>query len=1062
MRKILKILGVVQLGVFVLLSVCASAQTVVLQYDKNDVLSDTLHVAGTVLDAINKQPLNGVYITYKKYSAAISDSLGKFVIAVPNDKITILVKADGYNDKEVALTGRSHIRIDLQPSGYSGYYNEVVMPYGLTRRSRVTGAIESVETKGAWANTLETPDNYLQGRVAGLNAIRRSGTPNAGANLFLRGYTSLYASNQPVIIVDGVYYDNGTYGAPLTTGYYNNPLSFIDLKDIEKITFLKDATYAYGTKGANGAIIITTARAQKEATAIDASVYGAMTFSPSRIPMMNAADFRSYLSGLLQSKGLSSAEISSLPYMNDSLSSPDYYRMHNDNLWQDKIFRNAYTENAYLKIAGGDNIAKYALSIGYASNNSPLENTGLTRYNMRFNADLNLSKKLSVSANVSYFRNEQNVRNTGIDPATSPLFTALVKAPFFAPNDMSDDGIISPQLADKDTLGISNPVALIEDAQGQNNSFRYMGALSFKYLLGKYISLGTTIAVTSQKIRENFFIPQRGVASDTLMNGVLALNRSGAQVIRVFDVYNDSRINYQRSFNNGLHDLNMTFGVRYNKSNTEQDYGLGFNSATDQLTSVGYGLNTLRQIGGSLGASTWLDTYLSTDYNFEDKYFVTFNTTLDGSSRFGRNIDDAGIKIADRTYAFFPAVGVSWLPSSEKFLANNKFINLLKLRLSYGLTGNDDIGNYTARGYYTSQNLLGISGLVRGNIGNEKLQWEQVAKLNAGIDVSLFKDRLNITADAYRNTTSRMILYEPGPTISGQDYIIANDGGMETKGIEANVSAVIINNKKLKWQLGFNIAKSESEITKLPDGDILTDFADGTMITSIGKAPNLFYGYKTKGVYASDAAAQAAGLSNRNIDGSTTPFKGGDMIFADLNNDKIIDENDRQVIGNPNPDFVGGIHSGLTYTNWTLDMLVTFSKGNDIYNYGRRQLESESNYYNQTKAILNRWKSDGQITDIPKASWGDPMGNSRFSDRWIEDGSYLRLKSIALTYNLPVKPKAFKYVNVYIMGSNLITLTRYLGYDPEFSAASGVFGQGVDTFLEPQYKSVEVGLKIGL
>ena len=229
----------------------------------------------------------------------------------------------------------------------------------------------------------------------------------------------------------------------------------------------------------------------------------------------------------------------------------------------------------------------------------------------------------------------------------------MVKAPFFSRNVVSAAGVVSPQYSDHDTLGVSNPSAIINSEKGENNSFRYNGTISFKYLLSKSLSLATTVSITSQKIRETFFVPQQGIVSDTLMNDVLAHNRSGAQVIKLFNVYNDSRINYARSFNN-VHDLNATFGFRYNKINSEQDYGLGFNSATDQLTSVGYGLNTLRQIGGSLGSSTWLESYLNASYGYKDKYFATFNASLDGSSRFGRDVNGGGVRIGDRPFAFFP------------------------------------------------------------------------------------------------------------------------------------------------------------------------------------------------------------------------------------------------------------------------------------------------------------------------------------------------------------------------------------------------------------------------
>jgi hypothetical protein len=286
---------------------------------------------------------------------------------------------------------------------------------------------------------------------------------------------------------------------------------------------------------------------------------------------------------------------------------------------------------------------------------------------------------------------------------------------------------------------------------------------------------------------------------------------------------------------------------------------------------------------------------------------------------------------------------------------------------------------------------------------------------------------------------------------------------MKTTGWEASATARIIDKNHLKWDLGFNIAQSKSVITELPAGPFTTDFAGGTMITKVGSAPNLFYGYKTAGIFTSNAEAANAALVNRNSDGSTTPFRGGDVHFIDNTGSyKIIDDNDRQVIGNPNPDFYGGINSHLSYKNWTLDILCTFSVGNDVYNYTRRQLESMTGYSNQLQSVVNRWKTDGQLTDMPRATWGDPMGNSRFSDRWIEDGSYLRVKTASVSYNIPFKPGAVKYATVFLTGNNLLTLTRYLGYDPEFSAGSGVYEQGVDILLEPQFRSVQAGIRVGL
>jgi hypothetical protein len=262
--------------------------------------------------------------------------------------------------------------------------------------------------------------------------------------------------------------------------------------------------------------------------------------------------------------------------------------------------------------------------------------------------------------------------------------------------------------------------------------------------------------------------------------------------------------------------------------------------------------------------------------------------------------------------------------------------------------------------------------------------------------------------------------------------------------------------------MGFNIAKSTSTVDRLPVNNVITSFAGATFITQTSATPNLFYGYRSSGVFISDAAAAQENLSIRNADGSLTAFKGGDVRFADINNDHVIDANDRQVIGDPNPEFFGAITNRLAYKRFSLDALMTFSQGNDIYNYTRNQLEGESGFYNQTRAVINRWKTNGDATDIPKATWGDPMGNSRFSDRWIEDGSYLRLRAVTLSYNVPFKQTAFQYVILYVTGNNLFTLTKYKGFDPEFSASESIYGQGIDNTLDPQVRSVQLGLRIGL
>jgi TonB-linked SusC/RagA family outer membrane protein len=1021
----------------------------------------SVEVRGRVTDAATHQPLSAIRVTYQDYSAAITDSAGSFILKVPNYDVTVILHGEGYQSKELALRGRSTISASLYEDTYLSFYDGANLPFGMQSISRTPYAVSSVPSTRNWAHTAETPDALLQGRVAGLNAIRRSGTPNIGANLFLRGISSLYTSNQPLIVVDGVIYDNTDYGGSLISNNYTNPLAYIDVKDIDNITVIKDATSTYGTKGANGVINITTARAKELGTKIDVAAYGGVNFAPEKLPLLDAAQYRIYAADLLQSAGFTASQIGSIAFMNDNASNSEYFRYHNQTDWQKQVLNNSSLKNVYIKVTGGDNIAKYALALGYFSNGGITKETNLKRYHTRFNADLNLSKRMTASANLSFTYNDQDLRDQGLSYKTNPLYLSLVKSPLIGVNEMSSTGVKSPDITDTDIFGVSNPVSLVNSMVGLNKNYRFQGSVGFNYNISKTMNLNTIVAVTVDKVRENLFIPRKGVADEILDDGTIIDSRLGAQTKRILSVYNDTRITYDKTFQT-IHHLSARAGVRFLSPRKEQDIELGANSATDQLRSVGNGVAALRQTSGDIGKYRWINTYVSADYSLLDKYFLSFNTAVDGSSRFGDNVSNA-MHINGNSFAVMPSLAAAWLISSEQFLAGSKLFDLLKLRASYGMTGNDDIGNYTAQQYYVSSNFLGTQGLVRGDFGNDELQWESIHKANLGMDASLFNERLNITVDGYRNMTYKMIVDETLPTVAGINHALTNSGTMKTIGGEVAVNGRIVNRSSLKWDLGFTIAHYRSTINRLPDPySIVTEYADGYILSALNKTPNLFYGYRTNGVYTSDAEPAADGLKVIQSTGQPVAFRGGDVRFIDINGDKIIDNNDRQIIGDPNPDYFGSVSNSLTWKRFTLDALFTFTNGNDIYNYTRRQLESESNFNNQTTAVLNRWKTNGQTTNIPRATYGDPVGNSSFSDRWIEDGSYLRLRTATLSFDLPIKTNFLRYSVLYLTGNNLVTLSKYLGFDPEMSATVSPIGQGVDITLEPQHRSVQVGVRFGL
>jgi TonB-linked SusC/RagA family outer membrane protein len=1028
---------------------------------KKPTRADSLAVkaTGVIIDAATRRPLPGINISVPGYSAAISDENGKFTIKAPSYKTTLLVSAPGFQSKEVALRGNKNISIQLFDENFDSYYDAAVTPAGSKQKNQITSSIVSTNTQGAWTRNLETPDNFLQGTASGVTITRRSGTPNIGSTMFMRGMSSLYATNKPLVVVDGMIYENNDFGGSIINNFYTNPLSLLDIKDIDNITVIKDGSSLYGTKGANGVIMITTAKAKDLATRIDLGIFTGVNFAPKKIPVMTASQYRPYLSDMLQSQGLTDEEIKLKPFMTDDPSNPEYLRNHYNTNWQDAIFKSGISQNIYLRVTGGDNIARYALSMGYVKNQGVIKNTDMVRYNTRLNADLNLSKRLTANSNLSFAYGEQNAQHLGLNTKLNPMYVALVKSPFFPIHEVDKDGAESPNLADVDTLGMSNPVTLVEKVLAVNKSYRFFGSLNFNYVIDPHFTVSSLFGLTFDKVRENFFIPRKGITNDTLQTAV-ADSRSGSQTKRLFSVFNDTRVRYKNTFNL-IHDVEVLAGIRFQQQNQEQDIGYGFNSATDELVNVGYSIPSLRRIGGDIGKNRWLNTYINVNYGYNNKLFLTAALSADGSSRFGRAVPDA-LKISGTSFSLLPSVQAAWLVSSESFMNQLPVISMLKLRAGYGFTGNDDIGNYTARRYYASQNLLGMQGLVRGNISNPQLQWEVNKKGNLGFDLGLLHDRLRFSADVYQNRTDKMVVLEAAPTASGIDYIASNNGGMKTTGFELNVSSRIINRPLLKWDVSAGIAAYKNKITQLPNDRIITPFAGGYILTETGQAANVFYGYRTQGVYTSDETAAADGLSSKQKDGSLAPFKGGDVIFEDHNGDKQIDEQDMQVIGNPNPDLTGMFSSSLSWKRFTVDALFTFSVGNDVYNYMRSQLESGSNYNNQLPSLTNRWRSPGQVTNIPKAVWGDPMGNGRFSDRWIEDGSYLRLRTISIAYNVRIKPTFIKYITVYASANNLVTFSKYLGYDPEFSATDHIYGQGVDIGLEPQVRSVQTGVRIGL
>ncbi|MDR2042489.1 MAG: SusC/RagA family TonB-linked outer membrane protein [Tannerella sp.] len=1015
------------------------------------------NIAGTVQDAATGKPLPGVNINVAGIASAITEDDGSYSIKLPSKNAILEISGFGYARKEISVQGRTRIDLKLYESGYKGAQKTVYTP---------TGDVSSTQIANSWSVIKEnsdlsvaiTPDGLIQGYAGGVNTVFRSGMPGTGANMYLHGFNTMNAGAMPLFIVDGLPYENSVYASSLIDNYAAHPLASIDVKDIESITILKDGTSLYGVKGANGVILIKTLRANQMETKINAHLHTGISFEPDRIPVLNAAEHRNLLSDILQNRGISPSSIESLPYFNSELpvkqpwgyeGNIDYYRYNHDTDWQRQIYNSKWSQNYYLSVAGGDETAKYVLSLGYTDQQGTLKNTRFQRFNTRFNSEIKLSPQMNFSSNMSFIYGNKNLMNEGADAKRNPMLASLLKAPFTTTHVYNEEGRVSPNEEPADVFGNSNPYVLVNNLLLAGANYRFMGTFELGWHISDHFSLSGSLGLNFNKERERVFYPGVGIAFDPV-NSVPVTNEMQHRTDRLFSLYGDVHADYRAQLASA-HRLNVRIGTRYQNNRAENDFGKAYNSSSDDFKTIGYGIALLRQIGGSIGNWNWLSFYASADYALQNKYFLTLSLASDASSRYGK---DAA------TLFSYPSVAAAWLLSGEECMQNAPVFDLLKLRVSYGLSGNDDIGNYNGIQYYRPQNLLGNYGLVRGNLVNTGLKPETVERINAGIDLSFFNERVNVSADVYASAVKNMILVTTPDRISGFDRYIANAGSMRNTGVDCNLNTRILNGT-FKWDTGLTVSTYKNKVSDLGGEEFLTEIYGATVQTKVGQPLGVFYGYQTDGVYSTQAEADNAGLHV--LQGLVeVNFGAGDVHFVNQNGDRRIDENDRTVIGDPNPDLFGSIANTFRYKQWSLNALMTYSLGNDVYNYTRAQLENLSTYNNQSKAVLNRWRYEGDRTNVPKASYADPMGNARFSDRWIEDGSYIRLKSLTLAYDFNINWKLLQNCTVFATGENLVTLTKYKGLDPEFALGQNPLYYGIDPCAVPQIRTVSIGIKLAL
>ncbi len=1038
-----------------------TAATPSIAKESNVLVQGAIIVTGLVRDANTGKPISAAQIqALNNVASSTTDEKGQFQIRVSNEEEVLSISAFDYAVREVAVRNQKNLVIDMYPETFSSFYRVLD---GLNGKERAT--MNTSSAKGLNEFRLPqaiSPDEFIHSELGGdVRSMYRSGNAGYGTSMFIRGFNSLNANAQPLFVVDGVVWSKpSTEVQSLQVGYFSNPLTSIEVGDIESITVLKDGASIYGSKASNGVILIKTNRGKSAVTKIDLNIMSGITQKPNAIPVLNADEYRTYASELIGTQGLSKKEIAAFGFLKSDPSNSEYNLYHNQTDWSKEAYQLGNTQSYAINVNGGDERALYYFSLGYTGNNGIVKTTNMSRIHTRINADINLLPALTAKLNVAYTTIDRSLLDDGVNYRTSPTFLSMIKSPFLSPNTFTSFGNKTKDYADADEFGIGNPSAIIHKSRNYSRQYRFNIGMTPKFVFNKNLYITSQFDYNLEKNKEFYFQPMLGTKEIYLEGYGYSFNKAANQIVRNVGLFNDTRLNYNKKLGTD-HSINVFLGWRYMSDYNESDYISAHNTGSDNNTAV-LSSYSFPQTNGTNNLSRSISNYTSVNYNFRNKYFLDVAASLDGSSRFGKETK-GGYLLFGHNWGLFPSVNAAWLASSESIMENLTAIDLLRFRGGFGVTGNDGIEDYATKSYYQTVRYIDYAnGLVLTNIQNESLQWETTKRWNGGVDLGIFNNRLTLSADIFSSRTSDLLTLKSLDATSGLNAYWNNGGELSNKGYELSANLKVLNLKKFQWEMSMNIGHYKNTIESLPEGDQILNLYGGSILTSVGQPAGVFYGYKTKGVFATDAEATTANLHIVNTNGSYSYFGAGDLIFDEKVVDNTIDEKDRQIIGNPNPDFYGSFSSKMSYRKITLNALFSYSYGNDVYNYLRSQLESGATMSNQSTAMLSRWRSTGQITNQPKAMYGDPMGNARFSDRWIEDGSYLRLKTVSVSYRIPINNTFINGMDIWVAANNLWTLTNYLGVDPECSAGNSVLSQGIDAGLVPQTQSFFVGVKINL
>jgi TonB-linked SusC/RagA family outer membrane protein len=1023
--------------------------------------SQSRKISGRVLDNRDNSPLPGVSVQVKGSSTGTQTKPdGSYSIEAPSGG-TLVFSFIGYLSQEKVVNGAATINVSMS-SDVKSLQDVVVVGYGSTRRSDLTGAVASVKTAQLEERPAASVNQALAGRIPGVQVNTNSGRPGGQTSVRIRGFSSINTTNNPLYVIDGVVIPVGAQTQS------SNAIDFLNPNEIASVEVLKDAssTAIYGARGANGVILVSTKRGNASGSRVTYDVgLSYNTIGPKRVEMLNAREYMQvedlawknaeiydpvgWAAGNYVSKDPKLKRTN--PALFDANGNPKY-----DTDWFKESVQKKVSHSHQLGFTGGDENSQFGLFLGYRDDQGLLLNSYLKRYSARFTFDSQMKPWLKVGGSLGYTNQNENLVDIGTGGLNSVRM--ITEALPFLPIRMPD-GTYSNNKLYPGAEGGSNPVHILTDRKFILQTQNVLGNAYATIALAKGLEFRSVIGANVVTRGRNEWNGRSLLDISATQKGI-AIVANDRETYWSFENY----LTYNKRFNN-VHSINALAGVGWQKDDL-----FGFNLRGENFSTDYFENNSIGSAGliPSSGAASRrlgfaFNSYFGRiNYGFRDKYLVTFTGRADGSSKFGPN----------NKYAFFPSAALAWRVSEEPFLKGNPTISTLKLRTSYGLTGNSEIDPYSSLALLAASNDYAFplngqkaQGVGTNRLPNEDLKWEKTAQYDFGMELGLLKNRISLEADVYYRKTTDMLLEAPVPTTSGYTVIRRNIGSMENKGLEIGINSVNVETKNFSWTTSFNISFNKNKVLALATpADIFgiggPNFTNQTNIIRVGQPVGSFWGLVREGTWSTKEAAEAAQFKDYR---GGKPILPGDIKYRDVNGDHAINDADRSIIGNGNPDGWGGFFNTFKYKNLDLTLEIQYVYGNDVLNMTHHSGEDRTGLANSFKSVLNYWTEDHQNTDI--AAPRDPAAGyvTNVDTRWVEDGSFIRGKNLALGYTFTaekLKRLHLSKLRLYASVQNFFLATKFSGNDPEVSTYSQPFAQGQTFFDYPKPTTFQLGANV--